>query len=97
MGTNLQESWYITIMWYIIENELNKWIEYLDKIESLANSGIEPTEWQQEDIKYTKNMIEKLKKEIKEAKKQKCLSKIKVNLTICFFIFLTSVKSTHII
>ena len=45
-----------------MEKELNKWLDYLNKIESLANSGIEPTEWQKEDIKYAKSMIEKLKK-----------------------------------
>ena len=48
-----------------MEKELNKWLEYLNKIESLANSGVELTEWQKEDIKYTKNMIKKLKKENK--------------------------------
>ena len=48
-----------------MEKELNKWLKYLETIEPPANSGIELTEWQKEDIKYTKNMIEKLKKENK--------------------------------
>ncbi len=52
-----------------MENELNKWLEYLRKIESLVNNDTEVTEYQKEDIEYTKKMIGKLEREIYEKNK----------------------------
>lgn len=54
-----------------MENELNKWLKYLETIEPPANSEIELTEWQKEDIKFTKNMIAKLEREIYEKNKRR--------------------------
>ena len=51
-----------------MESELNKWLKYLEKIESLVDNQELLTEYQKEDIEYTKNMIKKLEEKITENK-----------------------------
>lgn len=47
-------------------SELNKWLKYLEKIEPPLKNGEMLTNYQKEDIEYTKKMIKKLEEEIKE-------------------------------
>ena len=54
-----------------MESELNKWLKYLETIEPPVNSAIELTEWQKEDIEFTKKMIAKLEREINEKNKRR--------------------------
>lgn len=49
-----------------METELEKWLKYLQRIESLVEKQGELTDYQKEDIKFTKNMISKLEKELNE-------------------------------
>ena len=54
-----------------MEKELNKWLKYLETIEPPVNSAIELTEWQKEDIEFTKKMVAKLEREINEKNKRR--------------------------
>lgn len=47
-----------------METELKKWLKYLKKIESLVKDENTLTEYQKEDIMFTKKKIEELEKEI---------------------------------
>ena len=52
-----------------MEKELEKWLKYLQTIEPPANSKIRLTEYQKEDIEFTKKMIAKLEGKIYEKNK----------------------------
>lgn len=54
-----------------MEAELEKWIKYNQMLERLAKSVDTLTEYQKEDIEYTKKMIAKLERKINEKNKRR--------------------------
>lgn len=52
-----------------IEEELEEWLDYLKIVEPPNQDKFLLTEWRKQDIKYTRNMISKLRKEINERNK----------------------------
>lgn len=54
-----------------MENELNKWLKYLQFIEPPLSEYDNLTQYQKEDIEFTKKKIEELEGKINEERRKK--------------------------